>query len=218
MYSRFSVNPKTTKRIVISIVLLCAFFFVQKWRTPLYLIPEREENLRSDIEISSSGTDSAEEKDEIFDSEQTAPSEKQTVIIYLTGEVKKPGIVELDSDMRLKDALEMVGGFTEDADINSINLAEKVEDERHYIITKIGESPVSNPVSVSSSQKSDKVNINRASVEELKTLDGIGDALAQRIISYRDENGNFSTVEEIKNVSGIGEKKFEGIKEHISIK
>ena len=61
------------------------------------------------------------------------------------------------------------------------------------------------------------ININTASVEELKSLDGIGDATAKKIIDYRNNNGSFKTKEDIKNVSGIGTSKYENIKEKISI-
>ena len=62
------------------------------------------------------------------------------------------------------------------------------------------------------------LNINTASAEDLQQLSGIGEVIANKIVQYRTDNGGFSDIEEIKNVSGIGEKKFEAIKEHISIK
>ena len=63
-----------------------------------------------------------------------------------------------------------------------------------------------------------KVNINTASAEQLdEELEGIGPSLAQRIVSYRDANGPFTDIEQIKNVSGIGDKKFEAIKDNITV-
>jgi len=64
---------------------------------------------------------------------------------------------------------------------------------------------------------SGKVNINSATLEDLKTLNGIGDSKAKSIIEYREKNGNFKSIEDIKNVTGIGEKMYEKIKEQIEI-
>lgn len=62
-----------------------------------------------------------------------------------------------------------------------------------------------------------KIDINTATVKQLQLLDGIGETLAQRIVDYRKANGNFKSIEDLKNVSGIGEKKFEDIKEFITV-
>ena len=61
-----------------------------------------------------------------------------------------------------------------------------------------------------------KIDLNAASAEQLETLNGIGEALAGRIVAYRQEHGKFRSIEEIKNVSGIGDKKFEAIRDSIT--
>jgi comEA protein len=66
-------------------------------------------------------------------------------------------------------------------------------------------------------QEVKKININTATVEELATLPGIGDSMAKNIVEYRNNNGNFQTVEDLMNVKGIGEKKFEKIKDMITV-
>lgn len=63
-----------------------------------------------------------------------------------------------------------------------------------------------------------RLDINRASVEELTTLPGIGPSLAQRIVDYREQNGSFSSVEELCNVNGIGEKRLNAILEYITVR
>lgn len=62
-----------------------------------------------------------------------------------------------------------------------------------------------------------KININTATSEQLQLLPGIGESLAQRIIDYRNQNGNFTTTEDLLNVSGIGEKKYANIKDYVTI-
>ena len=66
-------------------------------------------------------------------------------------------------------------------------------------------------------EKSGKININTATQADLETIDGVGPALAERIIEYRKQNGKFKNIEELKSVKGIGDKKFESIKEKITV-
>ena len=107
-----------------------------------------------------------------------------------------------------------------DADIDRINLAKKLADEEKIYIPRIGEEI---PADIGFSDKSNnntdngKININTCSKAELMLLPGIGDALADRIIEYR-EKMPFKTIEDIKNVPGIGEKRFEAIKDLITVK
>lgn len=168
--------------------------------------------------VTESGKNFEDEKKSDEDGENSdifSENKKTSVIVYVTGEVNKPGIVELSSDLRVKDAVNIAGGFTKDADINLINLAERVEDEAHYIIPKIGEESDEN---LSNNSRDGKININKADSGELQKLDGIGEALAGRIIEYREKNGKFKTIEDLKQVSGIGEKKFEAIREKVDVK
>ena len=62
-----------------------------------------------------------------------------------------------------------------------------------------------------------KIDLNTATAEELKTLDGIGDAKANAIVEYRSEYGPFTSIEEVKNVKGIGDGIFESIKDKICV-
>lgn len=157
--------------------------------------------------------------------EETQETDKESdineVVVYISGAVKNPGVLTMTSEDRLADAIEMVGGTVDGADMNAVNLAEKLADGKHYIIPKIGENVApsgNNQVSVSNSKGSDdKININTATAEELDKLPGVGESTAQKIISYREESGGFKSVEELKNVNGIGDKKFEDMKDSVTI-
>lgn len=166
-----------------------------------------------------------------FEDEPTVPVEadgnsktkddKEDIVVYVIGAVKTPGVYSLQEDSRIKDAIEIAGGPLEDADLLILNLAEKLQDEDKLYVPRQGEinkdvQNISDQNFGISSKDDDKVNINTATLEELKTLPGIGPATAQKIIDHRSENGLFKTIEDIKNVSGIGDKKFEQIKEKIT--
>ena len=156
--------------------------------------------------------------------------EKSKIIIHVSGAVVNEGIVELEEKARVADAIEAAGGVTEDAYMRDINLASLLEDGmKVYIPTKeevmqkeensdyiIGSNNIIGNNNVES-KKSGKVNINTATKEELDTLPGVGESTANKIISYREENGKFKSIEEIKEVSGIGDSKFEQIKDLIEI-
>ena len=87
-----------------------------------------------------------------------------------------------------------------------------------YISTENGEGIIAENNINDKSGINKKVNINKASQSDLENIPGVGPSLAQKIISFRDENGKFKNVEDLKNVSGIGDKKFESIKDYVDVK
>lgn len=153
-------------------------------------------------------------------------SYSSTITIYICGAVKNSRVVTLNENSRICDAIDAVGGLNDDADLTTINLAYVLEDgEKIYIPTK-GEEIIEEASSISdlssssasNSIKNNKININKATQTELESIPGIGPSTALKILNYRNQNGKFSSIEDIKNVSGIGDKKFEKIKDYITIK
>lgn len=148
--------------------------------------------------------------------ENESVSANALVMVDIKGEVQNPGVYELASDSRVEEALDAAGGLTENAEERSINLAQRVADEQVIYVAAIGEEDV--PVQTAgSSTSSAKININQADSNELTELNGIGEAKAQAIITFREENGPFTSIEQLTEVPGIGEKSLENMKEQISL-
>ena len=152
-----------------------------------------------------------------------APTERP-VIVHITGAVPRPGIYALPEGSRVQDAIAAAGGFLAEAERTNINLAAfLIDGEKIDIPFAEGGSPVlptpvgTNPVLPGSGTSTELVNINTASSQELETLPGIGPTTAQKIIEYREQNGEFVSIEEIINVSGIGPGLYERIKDLITV-
>lgn len=153
-----------------------------------------------------------ETDDVVTASEETAAS----VYVDIGGEVVNPMVAELDEGCRVQDAIEAAGGLTENADISQINRAAFIEDGDKIFIPSLEPAEGDAIGALGSEGYSDgKVNINTADSAELQELEGVGPATADKIISYREENGRFRNIEDIKNVSGIGDKTFEKFRDKI---
>ena len=152
--------------------------------------------------------------------------DKTTVstVIYVDvkGEVHHPGVYQMKAENRVKDLIEAAGGFTPLADDQKLNLAQLLEDQMVIVVPKKGEEVNSEVAQAPTSQKKEvgkegKVNINTATVEELKTLKGIGEKKAEAIIEYRKKNGSFKNKEELMKVRGIGKKLYESFQERVIV-
>jgi competence protein ComEA len=145
---------------------------------------------------------------------------KKDIKVYICGEIKKPGVYTLIEGDRIVKLIDIAGGLTEKADMSSINLAMKLKDEDFIRVPEIVSNTSQTQKTSNSSinqNTSNKININTADLEQLKTLPRIGDALGQRIIDYREASGPFRDIKDINNVSGIGDKMFEGLKDKITV-
>ncbi len=164
------------------------------------------------------------------------------VYVDIKGAVKKPGVYKINSDKKIIDVITIAGGLMENANTDNINLSKKVTDEMVIIIYTDEEVKNSNIVDTvikvidkecvcpniqndgcinteindSITNVNNIININTATLEELMSINGLGEAKAKAIIKYREENGYFKIIDDLLNVSGIGEALFEKIKEYIT--
>lgn len=151
---------------------------------------------------------------ESVEEEQTVEKESEaqdSIFVFVCGAVRNAGVYEMPVGSRVFEAVQMAGGFSEEAAVSHINQAEVLEDETRLYI------PTMDEMTEEQSKDDGKVNINTAIKEELMTLPGVGEAKAALIIQYRDEHGSFQKIEDIMNISGIKEGLFGKIKDYIKV-
>ncbi|MBO4289475.1 MAG: helix-hairpin-helix domain-containing protein [Lachnospiraceae bacterium] len=135
------------------------------------------------------------------------------LIVHVCGAVRNEGVYRLPAGSRIEDAVIAAGGFLPTADRDYCNLAQPVEDGQQIRVPTRAEAE---SLRESRRQQNDGlININTAKEEELMQLPGIGQARAQAIIAWREENGGFQTIEDIMKVPGIKESAFQKIKDRI---
>ena len=127
-----------------------------------------------------------------------APTVEPQIVVYISGAVQAPDVYSLPTTARVKDLVVAAGGLAPDADADQINLAAKLTDGAHVTILRRGAVTQAAPAGDSST-----LDINSASASDFEKLDGIGTAIAQRIVDYRTANGPFATVEDLRKVTGV---------------
>jgi len=171
---------------------------------------------------------------------------KEMVFVDIKGAITNPGVYEIESDKKVIDVINLAGGLTDRADTSLINLAKQVTKEMVVIIytkEEVEHAKQEEPIikiiekecvcpeikndaclekeppkeEVKDGEDHKKINLNEATLEELQTLEGIGESKAKAIIAYREEKGKFNNIEELLEVSGIGEKLYETIKTNITV-
>ena len=198
----FKLTPKEQK-LVIVLALLLLLGMVLRFTLP----PHADKN-----------TEILFNPDQSNENGEMVPVEEKIIIIYVTGAVDKPGVYILDEGSRVFQAIEKAGGHTEEADLESINLAEPLYDGQPVYVPRKNDagSPQAEGSPLSTVQNV-RININRANKSQLESLPGVGAVKAQSILAYREKNGPFQSIDDIVKVSGIGDKTLEGLRDLITI-
>ena len=131
------------------------------------------------------------------------------LVVHVTGEVRNPGVIDIPEGARVYEAVEKAGGFTAEAQSQSVNLARFLVDGEHLFIPAIGDDQAA------AAAGSGRVSLSLASPGELETLPGVGPAIAARIIAWREANGPFRHVDDVLAVSGIGPATLEGFRDQV---
>lgn len=162
---------------------------------------------------------------------EKAPTEKKKrITIYISGAVQEPGLYQVPPGIRFQEALAEAGGVTEEADLTRVNLARKCKDGSQINVPFLkknarktgnssGRKDTPPPPAVGKKTgpgAAGKINLNQAGIEELTELPGIGPALAQRIVEYRQAQP-FQKIEDLQRVSGIGPAKFRKLRDQVEV-
>lgn len=179
-------------------------------------------------EVTESVSEVAAEEPANVPASAEATASAASVTVHVVGAVHRPGVYALAEGSRVRDALAAAGGCVGDAMLESVNLARILSDGEQVRIPTAEEvasgavasaagvpPPGGGPVQPGAA--GGKVNINTASVTELDTLPGVGPSTAQKIVDDRTANGPFKRIEDLMRVSGIGEKKFDSLKDYVSV-
>ena len=148
--------------------------------------------------------------------------------VQVSGAVMSPGVYAMNNGDRVMDAIAAAGGVDPGADLSGINLALRVQDEAHYHIPTVGETPPPSPAGASStspraggrgtsSTTNLLIDLNTASAQGVESLPGIGPVMAGRIVAHREVNGPFAAVDDIQDVPGIGPKTLESIRSLVTV-
>ncbi len=160
------------------------------------------------VPLTGDGTDAATRS-------EGGPSGEE-LYVHVLGAVEKPGLYVLDLEARVVDAVAAAGGTTADADLTAVNLA-RVVDDGEQIVVPVAGATSDVPGGEAPPPGDDRVDLNTADQAALETLPRIGPALAERIISWREENGRFASVDDLLAVPGIGEKLLAGVRDGVRV-
>ncbi|MBE6469585.1 MAG: ComEA family DNA-binding protein [Coriobacteriaceae bacterium] len=155
---------------------------------------------------------------------EAKPEPAAPLVVDVGGAVARPGVVEVAPGSRVADAIAAAGGLTAEADVSAVNRAAPVADGTKIQVPRVGEvaagaaaPPSAGAAGAGVATGARLVNINAATAEELTDLPGVGPATARAIVEDRTANGPFSSPEDLMRVSGIGEKRFERLRDRVTV-
>ncbi|GIV00630.1 MAG: hypothetical protein KatS3mg014_2245 [Actinomycetota bacterium] len=147
----------------------------------------------------------------------TPSSPAPPILVHVAGWVRRPGVYRLAAGARVIDAIEAAGGARRGALLEALNLAAPLADGTQVLVPREGRASPGAPPAAGGSGGTALVNVNTATADELETLPGIGEVLAQRIVDHRTEHGPFASVDDLLDVSGIGEAILEDIRDLVTV-
>jgi competence protein ComEA len=146
-----------------------------------------------------------------------------TIVVHVAGAVRRPGLVQLEKQSRVQDAIDAAGGLTRAARPGELNLAQVLSDGQQVLIGT-AQHPVTQvreggdpTAATGGSTPLTAIDLNRATVTELEQLPGVGPVTAANIIGWREQRGRFAAVTELQQVDGIGPKTYARIAPHVRV-
>lgn len=202
------MKKQIIKMLLIGICMLAAgICYSCKRSMPLTMGEKQEVKLETVEEI-------------ISEAESQVSKPPVSYYVHICGEIQAPGVYEMAEGSRIFQVVEAAGGFTEAAASDYLNMAQEVQDGMKIQVPSsemLEQNQIYGPEEPEQSGQPQKINLNTATKEQLMTLPGIGDARAEEILRYRQEQGGFETIEDIMKISGIKDAAFQKIKEHITV-
>ncbi|MDR3156495.1 MAG: helix-hairpin-helix domain-containing protein [Lactobacillales bacterium] len=216
----FTSHKKNVIGVGVGLILSLTLFLL------FLLFHESPKIQKEEVDFLQSSTISSHKKSEKV--VKTSHSSSLEIYVDVKGAVKHPGMYHLSEGKRVDDAIKLAGGTTDLADVSQVNYALLLTDQMIVYVPQIGEETQKGVLDSGKnngmardgkicSKEEKQVNLNTATLEELKGLTGIGEKKAQKIIDYREEKGKFSKVDDLQNVDGFGVKTIEKLRKNLTV-
>ncbi len=197
--SRLGCSPTEMVALLLLVTGALTVLGVMSLRTPGVAEPE--------------GAATHEEHNELEETDDPASASSFVaageVTVHVAGAVSTPGLYELAGGSRVADALDAAGGPTGEAVLDDLNLARAVNDGERLLVA---DRAMAEAADAAGAQRLDgTLDINRATVDELEGLPGVGPVIAERIVEFRDTHGPFAQAGDMRDVPGVGEKMFDAL-------